>query len=226
MSAEKSLSVKIFALIVGVILLGCMQTKTPNPQVSTAPTKSGTQIPTDQPAPIPKTVLAYPIDNFTTGVTKKPFGIYITPATSPVQPERFTGYHTGADIETSAAQKDTGVWVHAIADGKVELNRWVSGYGGVIIISFNFNGKTYSALYGHLNTPANLKVGDRITAKQTLTTLGAGYSHATDGERKHLHFSLRPGVDLDLRGYVQNKSELSSWIDPVGFFGEFASYLN
>jgi hypothetical protein len=33
------------------------------------------------------------------GLQKKPFGIYITPENSPVQPENFTGYHTGIDVE-------------------------------------------------------------------------------------------------------------------------------
>lgn len=218
MSAEKLLLSQIFALVIGVVFLGYLQTQTPSVGASVSPSNAETHI--------PKTILTYPIASFTTGLTKKPFGTYITPATSPIQPERFTGYHTGADIETTVAQKDSAVWVYAVADGEVKLNRWISGYGGVIIISFDFNGKTYSALYGHLNTPADLKIGDRVTAKQALTTLGAGYSQATDSERKHLHFSLKPGVDLDLRGYVQNKSELADWIDPVGFFKEFASYLN
>ncbi|MFH0834588.1 MAG: M23 family metallopeptidase [Patescibacteria group bacterium] len=193
---------KIFVLALTLFFFGCAQTSnstSPNPITET-------------------TKLSYPIENFATGITKKPFGIYITPKTSPVQPERFTGYHTGVDIETIAEQKDTDVWVYAIADGKVELKRRVNGYGGVLILSYVIDGQTYSALYGHLNLPENLQVGDAVKAKQALTTLGAGFSTATDGERKHLHFSLKPGLDLDLRGYVKNESELAGWIDPVKFF--------
>ncbi|MFH0776499.1 MAG: M23 family metallopeptidase [Patescibacteria group bacterium] len=195
---------KVFAAALVCILFGCTQTSNSNSPVAE---NSGTK-------------LSYPIENFATGITKKPFGIYITPKTSPVQPERFTGYHTGVDIETTAAQKDADVWVYAIADGKVELKRRVNGYGGVLILSYVIDGQTYSALYGHLNLPGNLQVGDTVKAKQALTTLGAGFSTATDGERKHLHFSLKPGLDLDLRGYVENESELSGWIDPVKFFSE------
>ena len=36
-----------------------------------------------------------PISNPLERIIKKPFGIKINPANSPVQPERFSGYHTG-----------------------------------------------------------------------------------------------------------------------------------
>src|SRR3990167_7147055 len=41
--------------------------------------------------------VSYPISDWLSRITKKKFGQYITPQTSPVQPERFTGYHTAAD---------------------------------------------------------------------------------------------------------------------------------
>src|SRR3989344_7022766 len=40
-----------------------------------------------------------PIAEFSQRITKKPFGIYITPETSPVHPDKFDGFHTGVDIE-------------------------------------------------------------------------------------------------------------------------------
>jgi len=43
--------------------------------------------------------LVLPVNQFFARITKKPFGVYITPETSPVQPEKFTGYHTGVDVE-------------------------------------------------------------------------------------------------------------------------------
>ncbi|MCF7845860.1 MAG: M23 family metallopeptidase [Candidatus Peribacteraceae bacterium] len=167
--------------------------------------------------------LYYPIDNFTAGITKKPFGVYITPETSPVQPERFTGYHTGVDIETTPEQQDEPVQIYSISDGTIELNRFVNGYGGVLILSFKLNGQSYSALYGHLKTPTDISVGDEVSVGQTLTVLGTGFSNETDGERKHLHFSLRPGIDLTLNGYVQKRSELSAWIDPQEFFSSHSA---
>lgn len=53
-----------------------------------------------------------------------------------------------------------------------------------------------------------------------LGTLGKGYTHETDNERRNLHFGLKPGKTLDIRGYVQTESELSKWVDPVAFLKE------
>jgi murein DD-endopeptidase MepM/ murein hydrolase activator NlpD len=158
----------------------------------------------------------YPIDNFETGIKLKPFGIYIQPSTSPVQPERFSGYHTGADIEAPVGIED--VWVHAIGDGEVLSVKRVDGYGGVIQIKHDFDGDVYTALYGHIDLDSSLvDVGNLVSAGDQLAILGDGYSVETDGERKHLHFSLKPGLDLDLSGYVQNKDELTEWINPELF---------
>lgn len=59
----------------------------------------------------------YPINDFFQRITKKPFGIFITPKNSPVQPEKFMGYHTGVDIEYGDITGD--VPVYAIANGQV-----------------------------------------------------------------------------------------------------------
>lgn len=202
---------KIFTLFLALVLTGCTATS-----VEEAPTAD---IPPAPPlSALSQTELYYPIENFKEGITLKPFGIYITPRSSPVRPERFTGYHTGADVEVPEAQQDEDVWVYAVADGTVELSRSVSGYGGVLIISFAIAEESYSALYGHLRAPLNLKVGDKVVADQALAVLGEGFSVETDGERKHLHFALQKDGGLDLRGYVQTKEELDKWADPLEFF--------
>jgi len=154
----------------------------------------------------------YPIDNFSTGITKKPFGIYISPSTSPVQPERFSGYHTGVDVEVDDL---SDVWVYAVSDGEVLSVREIDGYGGVIQVLFDIDGTEYTALYGHLDLGSSIiSVGDQVYSGDRLAILGDAYSVETDGERKHLHFSLKPGLDYDLRGYVSTEEELSAWVDP------------
>ena len=50
-------------------------------------------------------------------VTKKPFGILIDSTSSPVQPERFRGYHTGADFEVTSDEE--ALPVPALCDGEV-----------------------------------------------------------------------------------------------------------
>lgn len=156
-----------------------------------------------------------PLDRASERVTKKPFGIYITPKTSPVQPERFQGYHTGADFETFPEEQNIDVPVRAVCDGKLLVARTASGYGGVAIESCELNSQPVTVIYGHLNIASvKFKVGDQIKAGEILANLGAGYSAQTDGERKHLHLGFHKGSAVSILGYVQNKADLSGWIDP------------
>lgn len=160
--------------------------------------------------------LTDPIADFKARVTKKPFGIYITPQTSPIQPERFTGYHTGADVEYQDVTSD--VPVYALADGIIVVARTASGYGGVMMIEFSQSGTKHTALYGHIRPSSLPSVGSKVTKGNQIGLLGTGYSSETDGERRHLHFAILSDNRIDLLGYVQNKSELSGWIDPLSLY--------
>lgn len=156
---------------------------------------------------------ALPVENFLTGQTKKTFGTYVTPQNSPVEPERFTGYHTGVDIEQM--QDNTDVPVYAVNEGKVKFSGEVGGYGGVLIYETTINNQTVTILYGHIRlSSATKKVGDTVTKGEKLAVLGSPNSSETDGERKHLHFSIHKGSQIVYLGYVQNADELSNWINP------------
>ncbi len=157
-----------------------------------------------------------PIDGFRERITKKPFGIYITPATSPVQPERFTGWHTGVDVEYDdvAAQ----VPVRAIAAGEVVVARTASGYGGVVAIRHTVQGEKVVALYGHLKPASIPRVEQTVRAGEQICVLGEGGTAETDGERKHLHFAVRKDTRPDIRGYVSGKEELERWHNPVELY--------
>jgi murein DD-endopeptidase MepM/ murein hydrolase activator NlpD len=156
-----------------------------------------------------------PLDRAGERVTKKPFGIFITPQNSPVQPEKFSGYHTGTDFEIFPAELNATVAVRAVCAGKLAVKKYATGYGGVAVESCNLNGQPMTVVYGHLrlasiilSAGANLKVGDIIGA------LGNAYSSETSGERKHLHLGFHKGTNVNILGYVQSKNELSSWLDP------------
>jgi len=151
-----------------------------------------------------------PIDDFFARITKKPFGIYITPKTSPVQPEKFTGYHTGTDVEYGDVEAD--VPVYAIADGKVVVSRTASGYGGVLVLDLRPTHDFY-ALYGHVAVSSLPKVGTIVHKGDVIGRLGHAYSTETDGERKHLHFGIIEHSQPSVAGYVANKSALSGWAD-------------
>ncbi len=153
----------------------------------------------------------YPIAGFKERITKKSFGDFISPKNSPVQPERFAGFHTGVDIEYGDVEGD--VWVVAVCDGEIVLRRWVSGYGGAIGLKCQINNIDYYLVYGHLSTNSIIEK-TKVTKGEKLAILGKGFSQETDYERKHLHFGISQN-SLDLRGYVQNKNELGKWIDPL-----------
>lgn len=175
--------------------------------------------PVEAPESQVETSLVYPIENFKSGITLKSFGTYITPENSPVQPERFSGYHTGVDVEAGELTEEVPVF--SIADGEVVLARTVSGYGGVVVAQHWFEGEPILALYGHLDMGSvAVSVGDSLSVGQELGVLGEGYTDETDGERKHLHFALIPGETVQLAGYVQSESALSAWLNPVAFFEE------
>jgi len=157
---------------------------------------------------------AFPLPQGRARITKKSFGIFITPATSPVQPERFTGYHTGTDFETFPDEQNTDVQVSAVCEGKVRFIGWVKGYGGVLIQDCTYQGKTVTVLYGHLKIASVTKsTGDVLSAGTAIGLLGKGFSTETDGERKHLHLSVHRGSAIEYRGYVPTFGELDQWIN-------------
>ncbi len=170
----------------------------------------------DEPS-APNLQLIEPVDGFRERITKKFYGIYITPETSPVQPDRFTGYHTGVDAEFTDAVED--IPVRAIADGTIVVKKWASGYGGVVVLKHNINGTSVFAIYGHLD-PASLPLDNivKVKAGQQIGILGDDHSEETDGVRKHLHFSIQSGDQLDMRGYVQTPEELAKWLNPLDFY--------
>ncbi len=182
---------------------------TPSPVASLSPT------PLPSPAATPIT-LVRPLPEFESRITKKAFGVYYTPATSPVQPDRFTGWHTGVDVEY--ADVTTEVPVLAIADGTVLTSRTATGYGGVIAIQHVINGQSLIGVYGHLDPKSLVATGAKVAVGQQIGVLGDDKSSETDGERKHLHLSIVKGTVLTIKGYVQTQAELAQWIDPVSLY--------
>ncbi len=156
----------------------------------------------------------YPLPDGKSRITKKMFGTYVTPQNSPVQPERFRGYHTGTDFETFPDEAKTDVAVKAICDGTALYHDWVSGYGGVFIQSCTYDNQPVTVLYGHLDADAIVpNKGVSVHTGDFIGTLGEGYTRQTDGERKHLHLSIHKGTTIELKGYVQTAQELDQWIN-------------
>ena len=161
-----------------------------------------------------------PIDRASARVTKKPFGIFITPADSPVQPERFTGYHTGTDFELSPEETGHSVTVRAVCTGPMILKLAVKGYGGVAIQQCVLYGEPVTVLYGHLaRSSIQAAFRQNLSPGEPIGTLGTGFSKEADGERAHLHFAIHCGDQVEMKGYVQTKEELDGWVDAETVLG-------
>ncbi|PWB38677.1 MAG: hypothetical protein C3F02_03120 [Parcubacteria group bacterium] len=160
--------------------------------------------------------IADPIADARSRVTKKTFGLKVSPQNSPVSPERFSGYHTGVDFETTAEEKDTIVPINTICNGPLILKKWVSGYGGVVVQSCQINKLDITVVYGHLKLDSvQAALNQELLVGSTLGQLGQGYSSETDQERKHLHLGIHRGKNIDLRGYVGSADDLTQWIDAL-----------
>lgn len=155
-----------------------------------------------------------PISDALTRVTKKPFGLYVSPGNSPVSPEKFTGYHTGVDFETTALEQDSEIPIYAICRGPLQLKKTATGYGGIAVQSCRIKEEFVTIIYGHLKLDSiNIPLNSMLNQGQVIGILGRGYSPETAGERKHLHLGIHKGQAVDLLGYVPTKDELSQWID-------------
>jgi murein DD-endopeptidase MepM/ murein hydrolase activator NlpD len=191
-------------------------TQNTNPATST-----GSSVNQSPSAPLPTNGVAQlvpPIVNWQARVTKKPFGIYVAPQNSPVQPERFTGYHAGVDFETFADEQNIDVLIFAICGGKLLAKEYVSGYGGLVVQACKLDGENVTIIYGHLRPSSiSAKNGEQFSAGQRIGVLGAGYSAETNGERKHLHLGIHKGAAINFLGYVQNSAQLDNWVDAMKY---------
>lgn len=217
----------IFIVVIGAIfLIGELiisKYKFPNPNLNQPPSPSSTNVTipannstiTSSDLATKQIIFQAPLDRAGERVTKKTFGLYVIPQNSPVQPEKFTGYHTGVDFETFPDELNIPVSVHAICSGKLILKKYATGYGGVVVESCTLNNQPITVIYGHLKLASIAKnIGQTLNVGETIGILGAAYSNETNGERKHLHLDIHKGSTINILGYVQTKSALSAWIDP------------
>lgn len=162
------------------------------------------------------TVSNIPLENAKERVTKKPFEILISKETSPVQPEKFGGYHTGTDFETFADEQDKDIQVRVICEGDLVLRKTATGYGGVAVQACNLNEQPVTVIYGHLKL-SSIKTDGLFKKGDVIGILGKGYSSETDGERKHLHLGIHKGTSINILGYVQKQDDLKNWLNPLDF---------
>ncbi len=175
---------------------------------------------TDAPHDIPttKSTFGLPIEHALERVTKKTFAMEVHPETSPVPNDRFNGFHVGVDFETMEDEQEIDVPIYAICDGPLITKQFAKGYGGYALQHCMLNGEKVTILYGHLDLQSITAVAAQpLTRGETIGVLGEGYSLETDGVRKHLHLGVHRGTEIDIRGYVQETSEVNAWLDVLPY---------
>ncbi len=226
---------RLFVIVVGIIIVGAVywnnfkpegrDSASINDSADTEQDESATDndmviVMTDQEITPPLILLNKPLSSAHTRVTKKQFGIKISPQESPVSPERFSGYHTGVDFEILPGEEDEDVIVAAICSGPlIFINNSVSGYGGVVAQTCTVEKQEVTVIYGHIRV-GSIKhaINSQLKAGETFAVLGSGYSSETDGERKHLHLGIYKGTEGKyLLGYVSNESSLSGWLNILDY---------
>lgn len=162
--------------------------------------------------------LAWPISRGEEREKKLTFGLFVTPdpENNPIDPpERFTGYHTALDLEIFPEEESQDVPILAACDGKILQADVVSGYGGVIIQSCMIEGADATVLYGHLDYHRFLKSPEQEVKKgEQIGFLGESKSDESGMTRKHLHFGVHKGQEIEVKGYAEIESELENFLDP------------
>lgn len=97
--------------------------------------------------------------------------------------DRKTHKHAGIDISTNRA---SGIAALSVMDGEVVYRNTKGGYGNTVIIK---NDDGYYCLYGHLDSYADMQVGDRVKAGQQIGVVGS----TGNSTGNHLHFEVRQG---------------------------------
>lgn len=128
---------------------------------------------------------------------------------------QFTGFHAGTDVEFNApADLSREIAVRSIADGTVVYVGDVAGYGGVLVIRHE-RPEPVTSLYGHVRLRDAVPVGTVVTTGQVVAYLGVHFSAETSGARKHLHFGIHRGSELDLAGHLPSREAVvAEWHDP------------
>lgn len=138
-------------------------------------------------------------------------GSFIWPASGVLTSKmgmRWGRLHAGIDI----AKRGT-VPVYASAGGTVSYAGKMSGYGNVIMIIHNINGKTYTTLYAHLRS-INVSSGQKVSQGQFIGYMGNSgnvYPKPTKNNPQagqHLHFEVHNGIWRDKSSAINPLSVL------------------
>ena len=80
------------------------------------------------------------------------------------------------------------------------------------------DGEDVTVIYGHLKLESiAVLVGQTLKPTDKIGYLGRGNTRETDGRRKHLHFDIHKGTEINNLGYAPAKEDLANWVDPIKY---------
>lgn len=160
--------------------------------------------------------LSWPLAHAEYRATPLGFGIEVTEEYTPLKiPERFRGFHTATDFEIFSDEQEDVVDVFAACDGMVVVSGFTGGYGGLIVQRCAVRGEDVTVLYGHLDQYALARKGAYYKRGQKIAQLAPAYSKWSGRTRKHLHFAVHRGSDVEYLGYVDSEEELNQFVNPT-----------
>ncbi len=114
-------------------------------------------------------------------------------------------FHSGVDL---AGWKCTGWKVVAIGPGRVIKSGWETGYGYLVVLSHEVNGKQYFSKYAHLKKNGRISSGKLVKPGQLL-----GYCNNSGvSTGSHLHFEVRKDSS---RGKTLDPKEYLPYVEPI-----------
>ena len=144
-----------------------------------------------------------------------------TEVSSEYGPRTGTGvgtFHEGIDFAGGTAVR--GADIHCPHDGTVQAISFNSGYGNYLIISHGTIGNNdIKTLYGHMDNPPSLSVGQTVTKDQVIANIGA----SGDATGPHLHWETHKcTVGGSIIHNTNDDSNPRTAVNPRDFMVEYA----
>lgn len=127
--------------------------------------------------------------------------------------QKFTeNYHLGDDWNgVGGGNSDLGDPIYAIANGYVTFAEDIEGgWGNVVRIIHQHNGKYYESIYAHCDTIL-IKKGNFVSIGTQIGTIG----NVNGQYYAHLHLELRNRIGMDIGGGYSKNTD--GFLDPTAF---------
>jgi len=123
--------------------------------------------------------------------------------------------HDGLDIKGDIGENVYSMYdgiIKGIRDGYIPNKKVPGSYGNYVEIESNINGEIFRLKYNHLNSIANIKVGNTISQGQELGKLGNTGNASAVGVIPHVHIQAKDskGKSIDPSKFLNGKINMET----------------